>query len=360
MQNGLIRPIFLSHKRSYLFTMKKTAIILVNLGTPESPSPKGVSDFLKLFLADRRVVELPKIFWWPLLRLVVIPLRAKKVAKAYQEIWYKACTKDSCTTASKNKCKGSPIRVITSRQVKSLQRELDAKHGSKAPLVVSAVTYGESSIESVIEELKIKEIESFIVLPMYPQYSGSTTGAIYDQVSDIIKKSRDVPDISVIKSYSTHPGYIGSLAKIIKDQWKTHGKKDKLLMSFHGIPQEYSDKGDPYRAHCLSTAKALAAELHLKDADWSMGFQSRFGPKKWLQPYIDDQLNDCIKDGIKSIDIISPAFTADCLETLEELNIGYRELFLDAGGEKYSYIPCVNDSSLFISALAEIINERLH
>ena len=340
--------------------MKKTAVILVNLGTPESPTAKGVSDFLKLFLADRRVVELPKFFWWLLLRFIVIPLRAKKVARAYQEIWWQGCTTDQCTEVARNKCKGSPIRVITSRQVKKLQKELNAQYGPEGPLVVNAVTYGEPSIEFVLEKLKIEKIESFIVLPMYPQYSGSTTGAIYDQVANIIKNSRNVPDVTVIKSYAAHSGYIDALAQTIKDHWKTNGKKEKLLMSFHGIPQEYSDKGDPYAAHCLSTAKALAAKLHLKDANWSMGFQSRFGPKKWLQPYIDDQLNDCVKDGIKSIDIISPAFTADCLETLEELNIGYRELFLDAGGEDYSYIPCVNDSPLFISALADIISERLH
>jgi ferrochelatase len=195
---------------------------------------------------------------------------------------------------------------------------------------------------------------------MYPQYSGSTTGAIYDQISNIIKESRDVPDISIVKSYSTHSGYIDSLANKIKNHWDKYGKNEKLLMSFHGIPQEYTDKGDPYGSHCLSTAEALAEKLSLKDTEWSMGFQSRFGPKKWLQPYIDDQLNDCIKEGIKSIDIISPAFTADCLETLEELNIGYRELFLSAGGENYSYIPCVNDSSLFIKALADIIDTRLY
>ncbi|MAD57346.1 MAG: ferrochelatase [Porticoccus sp.] len=340
--------------------MKKTAIILVNLGTPETPSPKGVSNFLKLFLADRRVVELPKLIWWPILRLIVIPLRAKKVARAYQEIWWEGCNAKQCDKFEKDKCQGSPIRVITARQVKLLYKELQFRHSTMAPLVVSAVTYGAPSIKAVLDNLRSKNIEKFIILPMYPQYSGSTTGAIYDQISNIIKESRDVPDISIVKSYSTHSGYIDSLANKIKNHWDKYGKNEKLLMSFHGIPQEYTDKGDPYGSHCLSTAEALAEKLSLKDTEWSMGFQSRFGPKKWLQPYIDDQLNDCIKEGIKSIDIISPAFTADCLETLEELNIGYRELFLSAGGENYSYIPCVNDSSLFIKALADIIDTRLY
>ena len=339
--------------------MKKTAVILVNLGTPETPSPKGISDFLKLFLSDCRVVEIPRLIWWPILRLIVIPLRAKKVAKAYQEIWWEGC-KTECDEDCRSKCKGSPIRVITARQVIALQEELSVNLGTRAPLVVSAVTYGEPSISNIISDLKTKEIEHFVILPMYPQYSGSTTGAIYDQISTMNHKSRNVSDVTIIKSYSTHTGYIDSLEKSIKSHWKKHGKKEKLLMSFHGIPQEYSDKGDPYGEHCKSTANALASRLSLKESDWSMGFQSRFGPKKWLQPYIDDQLLDCIKDGVKSVDIISPAFTADCLETLEELNIGYRELFIEAGGKDYSYIPCVNDSSLFISALADIINQRLH
>jgi len=362
MQNGLSEPIFIV-LRKIIFVMKKSAVILISLGTPEAPTPKGISTFLKLFLSDCRVVEAPKIVWWFILRCIVIPLRAKKVAKAYKEIWWDGCYKKidvKCDEECRALCKGSPIRVITSRQVLALQEKLNTDLDADSPLVVSAVTYGQPSIESVINDLKIKGIEHFIALPMYPQYSGSTTGAIYDQISNIIHGARNVPDITTIKSYSNDSGYIHSLAESVKNHWEKYGRKEKLLMSFHGIPQEYADKGDPYEKHCISTANALSEELGLTNSDWSMGFQSRFGPKKWLQPYIDNQLIDCIKEGVKSVDIISPAFTADCLETLEELNIGYRELFLEAGGKDYSYIACVNDSPLFISALADIVKKRLN
>ena len=343
--------------------MKKSAVILINLGTPETPTPKEISSFLQLFLSDRRVVEAPKLLWWPILRCIVIPLRAKKVAKAYQEIWWEGCYKAvdvKCDEECRINCKGSPIRAITSRQVSALQTKLNESLDDNAPLVLSAVTYGEPSLKTIINDLKRKGIEHFVVLPMYPQYSGSTTGAIYDQIFNIIHGARDVPDITIIKSYSADSGYIDSLAESVRAHWQKNGKKEKLLMSFHGIPQEYADKGDPYENHCIATANALAKKLELKESDWSMGFQSRFGPKKWLQPYIDDQLLVCIKEGVKSVDIISPAFTADCLETLEELNIAYRRLFLDAGGKEYSYVSCVNDSPLFISALADLAKKRLY
>ena len=194
---------------------------------------------------------------------------------------------------------------------------------------------------------------------MYPQYSGSTTGAIYDQVAQIIQQSRNVPDMTVIKSFHDDIGYIQSIAESIKAHWAEHGRNEKLLMSFHGIPQDYVDKGDPYSEHCRATAHAIASALELASSEWSMSFQSRFGPKKWLQPYTDDKLKQWLEEGIRSVDIVSPAFTADCLETLEELNMGYRELFIEQGGEKYHYIPCVNNAPLFINALAEITAKKL-
>ena len=325
--------------------MKKTAVILINLGTPEAPTAAGVSKFLKSFLSDYRVVETPKLPWWFILRCIVIPLRAKKVAKAYEEIWWK---------------EGSPLRVISARQVSALQNKMMTEDGTNIPLVVSAVTYGNPSLKMTIAELEAQGIEQFVVVPMYPQYSGSTTGAIYDQLADIIHSSRNVADITTIKSFYDDPGYIESLADCVASHWRQQGRKEKLLMSFHGIPQEYADKGDPYPEHCSYTANALANILGLNSSDWAMGFQSRFGPKKWLQPYIDKQLIGWVRDGVKSVDIISPAFTADCLETLEELNIGYRKLFLDAGGVEYAYISCVNDSPLFIDALSKLVKQRLY
>lgn len=322
--------------------MKKKAVILVNLGTPDSATKAGVSNFLKEFLSDRRVVEVPKFIWWFVLRCAVIPLRAKKVVNAYKKIWWE---------------EGSPLRVISTRQVRSLQQKLDEAYGREAPLVANAATYGSPSLKAVVAELESKGVERFMVIPMYPQYSGSTTGAIYDQLTKIIYGARNVPDITVVKSFYDYSLYISALAACVKKHWEQQ-KGEKLLMSFHGIPQEYADKGDPYEIHCRSTAELLAAELGLKSNEWAMGFQSRFGPKKWLKPYVDTQLTQWAKEGVKSVDIISPAFTADCLETLEELDIGYRELFLSAGGEKYHYIPCVNDSPVFIDALFGLVKSR--
>ncbi len=322
--------------------MRKKAVILINLGTPKTATKADVSIFLKEFLSDSRVVEVPKIVWWFVLRCVVIPLRAKKVANAYQKIWWE---------------EGSPLRVISERQAIALQQKINETFGDEAPLVVNAATYGSPSLKAVMADLEKKGIERFLVIPMYPQYSGSTTGAIYDQLSKIVHGARNVPDITVVKSFYDHRLYISALSESVKKHWQQQ-KGEKLLMSFHGIPQEYADKGDPYEIHCRSTAELLATELGLGSTEWAIGFQSRFGPKKWLQPYVDTQLRQWAKEGVKSVDIISPAFTADCLETLEELNIGYRELFIEAGGENYNYIPCVNDSPNFIDTLSDLVKSR--
>ncbi|WP_461481854.1 ferrochelatase [Porticoccus sp.] len=324
--------------------MKKKAVILVNLGTPEAPTSSAVAAFLKSFLSDPRVVEAPKVLWWFLLRLLIIPLRAKKVARAYQQIWWE---------------EGSPLRVITERQVAGLQQQLSAEFADRAPLVTAAMTYGRPSLKETISTLLGQDIEQFLVLPMYPQYSGSTTGAIYDQLADLVKTARNVPDISVLKSFHDHPGYIDCLAASIRDSWQQHGRQEKLLMSFHGVPQEYVDKGDPYYQHCQETAQAVARRLELASDDWAMSFQSRFGPKKWLQPYTDMQLQTWAASGIRSVDIISPAFTADCLETLEELNSSYRESFITQGGAHYQYIPCLNSSETFIKTLSSLVAEKL-
>ena len=324
--------------------MSKTSVILVNLGTPDEPTPASIARFLRAFLSDPRVVEVPRLIWWFLLRLVIIPLRAKRVAHAYREIWWED---------------GSPLRVISGRQVSDLQKVLTDRYVEKAPVVAEAMTYGKPALDETIQRLEEKGVEKFLILPMYPQYSGSTSGAIYDQVAHIIRRSRNIPDMTVIKSFHDDIGYIQSIAETIKAYWAEHGRNEKLLMSFHGIPQDYVDKGDPYDKHCRATAHGIASALGLASSEWSMSYQSRFGPKKWLQPYTDDKLKQWINEGIKSVDIVSPAFTADCLETLEELNISYRELFFEQGGEKYHYIPCVNNTPLFIKALAEITAKKL-
>lgn len=324
--------------------MSKKAVILVNLGTPTSPTAKGVKEFLTAFLSDKRVVEAPKLIWWFVLRMIVIPLRKKKVAAAYQEIWMD---------------EGSPLAVISEQQITAVQQLLTEKYGDQSPVVKKAMTYGEPSIANIISALQSDGIEEFLMIPMYPQFSASTTGAIYDQVAILTRKSRNIPDIKIIKSFQQHSGYINALVDRVKTHWQKHGKGQKLLMSFHGIPKEYSDKGDPYEQHCQDTANAVAHALALSPDEWSLSFQSRFGPKEWLQPYTDTVLENWAKEGIKHVDIMSPAFVVDCLETLEEINMGYKALFLSAGGERYHYIPCLNDSKLFMEFLVELTEKNL-
>lgn len=321
---------------------QKSAVILVNLGTPTDPSPRSVSKFLKKFLSDPRVVEAPKWIWWFVLRLLVIPLRVKRVSRAYQEIWME---------------QGSPLRVIAEKQREALQKKLDEKN---FPIeVFNGETYGDVSLKQIIFNLTKKDFKKILLLPMYPQYSCSTTGAIYDQVADCLLHSRDVPDIKVVKSFHDDPGYISSLANSVNTFWRENGKGKKLLISFHGVPQSYVDKGDPYQRQCLETASLLAKQLGLANEEWQVTFQSRFGPKQWLQPYTDEILKKLAEQKIADVDIVSPAFVADCLETLEELAIQNKKIFLDAGGEKYGFIPCLNDKNEFIDALQSIVMREL-
>ncbi len=334
---------------------KKTAVVLVNLGTPAAPTPRAVGQFLKAFLSDPRVVEAPRWFWLPLLHGVIVPVRSRKAAKAYQKIWWP---------------EGSPLKIISQRQVDALQNALrDEVESSKenhsesrhenVPTVVEACSYGEPSIQGQLENLSASGFESFIVIPLYPQYSCSTTAPVWDQLSRYIQQKRDIPDIRVVKSFYQRDDYIEALADCVRAHWQQHGRSEKLLMTFHGVPVEYVEKGDPYRQHCEITAANLALALGLNNDQWLCSFQSRFGPKEWLQPYTDETLEKWAKDGVKSVDVISPAFTADCLETLEELKMENRDLFLSAGGETYNYIPCLNDSDSFIRALKAIVQENL-
>jgi ferrochelatase len=322
----------------------KSAVLLVNLGTPASPHKKDVARFLKQFLSDTRVIEAPRWLWQPLLRCVIVPLRAKKSAHAYQQIWSE---------------QGSPLKVISQQQVSALQSTLQQQLGNDAPQVVEACTYGEPSIKTQTNMLVTAGVERIVVIPMYPQYSATTTAAVWDQLADAVKSLRNVPDLTLVRSFYQRQDYIEALAQSVREHWQTHGKKQKLLMSFHGIPQEYADKGDPYPAHCQSTAARLAQALALSDDQWLCSYQSRFGPKQWVQPYTEQTLTQWGKDGVESVDIMSPAFAADCLETLEELNIANRELFVESGGADYSYIPCLNERSDFINVLAAIVLERL-
>ena len=337
------------------------AIILMNLGTPAEPTPGAVRAFLREFLSDTRVVEIPKPVWQLILNLFILPLRPKRIAPAYQEIWNHGLDGEAVS--------GSPIVYYTRRQVDLLQERLQAGAGENGvegeagqnggPLVAYAMTYGTPNLSETVARLQEEGATGFTVLPLYPQYSATTTGAIYDQVARIIRKSRNVPDISVVHDYWKHPRYIEALANTVREHWDKHGAAEKLMMSFHGIPKANTRKGDPYYEHCCGTAERLAAALGLPREKWEITFQSRFGKAEWLQPYTDKTLVEWGRSGVSSVDVICPAFSADCLETLEEIAVENRANFIDAGGREYRYIPALNAREDHIAMIEAIVRERI-
>ncbi|HCM04638.1 MAG TPA: ferrochelatase [Oceanospirillales bacterium] len=311
---------------------------MVNLGTPEAPTPKAVRAYLKEFLSDVRVVDAPRLIWWFVLRIILL-IRPKPVSEAYKSIWTS---------------EGSPLLVISKRQAAAVEARLKEVTGNDIPVEL-AMTYGNPSILSASNALRSKGVERILILPMYPQFSSSTTAAIYDKLSDLLKRCPHLPEMRWIRDFHDNPDYINALAKSVKTQWEKTGQAEKLLMSFHGVPERYTNKGDPYEHHCRKTADLLAAKLELKPEQWQCCFQSRFGREEWVKPYTDYTLKQWGKDGIKSVDIICPAFSADCLETLEEIQVENKEYFIEAGGESYNYIPALNDNPDHIDMLSKLI-----
>lgn len=314
---------------------------MVNLGTPEAPTPKAVKAYLKEFLSDIRVVDAPRYIWWFVLRAILI-IRPKTVAKAYRSIWTD---------------EGSPLLAISKRQKTALEKSLQEKFSKIIPIEL-AMTYGNPSIEVALQKLRDKGVERILILPMYPQYSSSTTAAIYDKLSDLLKQYPLLPEMRWINDYHDHELYISALADSVEKQWATNGRSEKLLMSFHGVPKRYTLKGDPYEHQCRNTAQLLAEKLQLEDEQWACCFQSRFGREEWVKPYTDHTLKEWGEKGVKSVDIISPAFSADCLETLEELQVENREFFIEAGGEKYNYIPALNDNKDNIALFTQLVQQH--
>lgn len=317
----------------------KHAIIIMNLGTPAAPTAKAVRAFLKEFLSDPRVVEVPRPIWWCILNLAILPFRSPKVAKAYQSIWQQ---------------NGSPLRSITQSQTDKLQRLLTEKIDSTVA-VRHAMTYSGPSLESVVSELEAEGYENMMLLPLYPQYSATTTGSIFDQLAILNSRRRNIPQIHLIKHYYQHPLYIEALANSVRHHWQQNGRGQCLVMSFHGIPQRNVDLGDPYYDQCLATATQLADALNLQQSQWKMSFQSRLGRAQWLQPYTSETLEKLAGESVSHVDVICPAFSADCLETLEEMEEENRDVFIEAGGEQYGLVPCLNDSEEHINMMADIV-----
>ncbi len=323
-------------------TVPKTVVVLVNLGTPDEPTTSAVRRYLKEFLSDPRVVEIPRALWWLILNLVILPFRSAKSAAKYQSIW----------TAD-----GSPLKVHTQKQAMLLRGAL-GQRGHKVE-VVMAMRYGSPALPEVLGKLKAAGCERILILPAYPQYSGTTTGSINDAVFAHYGTVRNVPELRLVRNYHDHAGYIGALRDSVLAHWEKQGRGDKLVMSFHGVPKRTLLLGDPYHCECHKTARLLAAELGLREGQYLVTFQSRFGKAEWLQPYTAPTLVALAKEGLQSVDVICPGFTSDCLETLEEICMEARHDFIAAGGKQFNYIACLNENMPWVSGMADIAEQHL-
>ncbi len=321
----------------------KSAVVLVNLGTPDAPTRAAVRRYLKQFLSDPRVVEIPRAVWKLILHLLILPFRSGKSAEKYAMIWTR---------------EGSPLKVYTARQAAKLA-ELLGERGHEDVEVAMAMRYGSPALPEVLDELKAKGVDRIVVLPAYPQYSGTTTASIWDAVYAHYAQVRNIPELRLVKHYHDHEGYIEALADSVLEYWEAHGRGDKLVMSFHGVPRRTLTLGDPYYCECQRTARLLAARLRLSPEQYLVTFQSRFGRAEWLQPYTAPTVQQLAREGVKRIDVMCPGFTSDCLETLEEINMEVRHEFESNGGQEYHYIPCLNDNPAWITGLAEIAEQHL-
>ena len=314
-------------------------ILLVNLGTPDTPSVPDVRRYLAEFLADPRIVEMARLPWMLLLHGIILRTRPARSARAYRSIWTP---------------EGSPLLEISRRQKTALQGRLDGRCGGPVRVAL-AMRYGNPSVADGLAELQAANARRVLVLPLYPQYSATTVGSVFDAVTEELRRWRWLPELRFVNQYHDEPGYIAAVAASIRAHWAEHGQAERLLFSFHGIPKAYFEQGDPYYCQCQKSARLIAAALELPPERWLVSFQSRLGKDEWLQPYTDATLEALAGQGVKSIQVLSPGFSVDCLETLEEMSIENRHLFLDAGGESYSYIPCLNDHPDHLDLLADLV-----
>jgi len=318
----------------------KAGLLLVNLGTPDAPTAPALRRYLAEFLADPDVVTLPRLLWLPILYLLVLRTRPAKSAEAYRRIWTKA---------------GSPLLVNS----QALADKLEAALGPGCELALG-MRYGNPSLSSALAALKEAGATRLLVLPLYPQYAAATTGSTLRAVTRALKRMGWSVPVESVHDYHLDPAYIGALAASVREHWARQGRAAKLIVSFHGIPQQVSDAVDPYAGQCAATAAALAKELKLAEGEWQQAFQSRFGPARWLQPYTDDALRVCARQGIRQVDVICPGFAADCLETLEEIGLRYAEIFRAAGGQELRYITALNARDDHVQALAGLVAAALH
>lgn len=319
-----------------------TGILITNLGTPDAPTASAVRRYLSEFLSDPRVIETPKLIWWPILHGIILRTRPRRSAEAYAKVWTDA---------------GSPLLAISKKQTEALSRQLGEDFPGPVTIELG-MRYGNPSIKSALEKLRQANAQRVLLFPLYPQYSAATTASTLDAVTQVLRRWRRVPELRTINHYHDNHDYIDALVESVRHFWANHAKPDKLLFSFHGLPKKYFLAGDPYFCECHKTARLVAEQLDLDDDHWQVSFQSRFGTMEWLKPYTDKLLKEWGKKGIQNVHIICPGFSADCLETLEEVQIQYRELFLEAGGGEFFYIPALNEDPNHIQALSKIITEH--
>jgi len=334
---------FLGRTKALHDKKAKIGVLVTNLGTPKAPTASALRTYLREFLSDPRVVEIPRIVWMMILHGIILRVRPKKSAALYKSIWTE---------------EGSPLLVISKKQKAKIEQSLTDKYGDQVTVAL-AMRYGEPSIEQALNTFQESGVNDIIVLPLYPQYAGPTVASTFDAVVNTLKKWRWIPSLRFISGYYDNPKYIEALKYRVTEHIKQHGKPDKLVLSYHGMPQCFLEQGDPYYCFCHMTTRLLVESLGFEKNDYVMTFQSRFGKAQWLQPYTDITLENLAKEGNKHIAIMSPAFSADCLETLEELEHENREVFIEAGGESYHYIPALNDDELHIEALVDVISASI-
>lgn len=323
---------------------ERIGILLVNSGTPEAATAAAVRRFLRRFLSDPRVVELPRLLWLPILYGLVLPLRPARIAGKYRRIWSEA---------------GSPLRDLSEQLRAALAATLARQ--VLAPLSVElGMLYSPPSVPEALGRLRASGAQRILVVPLFPQYCGATTGAVYDQVSEELRRWRWLPELRFVAEYHDHPGYIEALRASVAEHWSREGRTGHLLMSFHGIPERYFANGDPYFCKCQKTARLLADELMLRESEWSVAFQSRFGPSAWLKPYTRAVLEGMPARGARSVTVLCPGFAVDCLETLEEIAIENRACFMRAGGERFQYVPALNARAPHAQCLGDLIVEHTH
>jgi len=327
-----------SHKQT-----DKVGVLITNLGTPDAPKKTELKAYLREFLSDPRVVEVPRLIWWMVLNFVILNIRPKRSAHAYSTVWTE---------------RGSPLLFHTQDQADALREKLKKKYGDSI-IVDFAMRYGSPSIDSVVSNMLEKGVRKLVVLPLYPQYCASTTASTFDAIAASFAKKRLIPELRFINHYHDYSPYIEAVANKIRQHWEVNGRADKIIFTYHGIPKRYLTNGDPYHCECYKTSRLLAENLCLTKDDYLVTFQSRFGREEWLQPYTDKTLMALPAKGIKSVQLVCPGFSADCLETIEEIGIENRDYFIEAGGERYEYIEALNADVSHIEMMSELLEQHL-